>query len=197
MSENKPPIVEIQQPYQVLPPGEPGYSCVCRIFPSPSTTGNSWPSWGRRDRAKALSSTSLPASTRPIPASSGWVESTLPHYRRRNWPRWRATNVGFIFQFYNLMPVLDRLRKRGTPPAPDRPFPERAARARASGPRHGQPGRPDGSLPIAAFRWPAAAGGHRPGRHYRSDDPGGGRADRRSGPDLCGGHPVTHGPAGA
>ena len=34
---------------------------------------------------------------------------------------WRSRNVGFIFQFYNLIPVLNGARERGTAAAADRP----------------------------------------------------------------------------
>ena len=41
--------------------------------------------------------------------------------------RWRANNVGFIFQTYNLIPVLDRLRERGAAAPPDPSVAEEAA----------------------------------------------------------------------
>ena len=43
-------------------------------------------------------------------ADAGEIAIAGPAHRRAvaraNSPRWRAANIGFIFQFYNLMPML-------------------------------------------------------------------------------------------
>ena len=47
--------------------------------------------------------------------------------------RWRANNVGFIFQTYNLIPVLDRVRERRAAALAHAPFAAQAARERDDG----------------------------------------------------------------
>ena len=97
---------------------------------------------------------------------------------------WRAGNVGFIFQFYNLMPVLTAYRKRGTAASAD-PLSRRERREHVETVLRCSSGWPTGwTITPRAFRRPAAAGRHRAGRRDRPGDPGGGRADRRSGPRL-------------
>ena len=97
---------------------------------------------------------------------------------------WRATNVGFIFQFYNLIPVLTAfenvelpLQLTGLSRSERREHVEMALRVVNLS-------APDGPLPLAALRRRAAARGHCPGRRDGPHDPGGRRAHGGSGPRL-------------
>ena len=86
----------------------------------------------------------------------------------------RRDKVGFVFQFFNLLPVLDARGEH--PPAAEarRPRP-RPAPARPAG-RRGRPRRPARPPPGRALRRPAAAGRDRPGADQRA----GGRLRRRA-----------------
>jgi len=93
---------------------------------------------------------------------------------------WRAAHVGFVFQFYNLMPVLTAFENIELPlllaPLSRR---ERRERVNVALALVG-PDRPRRPSPRRAVRRPAAAGCNRPRAHHRSDAYRRRRADRRS-----------------
>ena len=92
---------------------------------------------------------------------------------------WRSHNVGFIFQFYNLIPVLSATENVELPLLLTSLAKRGAARARAHRPQGGGAGRPGPPLSAAALGRPGAAGGHRPGHRGRPQGPGGRRAHGR------------------
>jgi ABC-type lipoprotein export system ATPase subunit len=73
---------------------------------------------------------------------------------------WRAAHVGFIFQFYNLIPVLTAFENVELPLVLTDP-PAGSAGTRADGAAAGQPRGSHGPPSAPALRRPAAAGGHR------------------------------------
>lgn len=94
--------------------------------------------------------------------------------------RWRAANVGFIFQFYNLLPMRCA-RDNVELPLLLTELPARTHRARAGGPR-----RPRQSPSPRTLRWPGTAGGDRTrggGRLLVCDEPTG-DLDRQTADDI-------------
>jgi putative ABC transport system ATP-binding protein len=86
---------------------------------------------------------------------------------------WRASNVGFIFQFYNLMPVLDAFENVELPLLlTSLGKRDRRERVETALSLVGLSDRME-HYPERAFRRPAAARGHRARAHHRS------HADRR------------------
>ena len=99
--------------------------------------------------------------------------------------RWRARHIGFVFQFYNLLPVLSGREKRRAAAAARLASRDRRASASGRAPRWSWSAWPialDATMPSPAFRRARAAGRHRPGDRQRSDAVAVRRADRRSRP---------------
>ena len=86
---------------------------------------------------------------------------------------WRSRNVGFIFQFYNLIPVLTALENVELPLILT-PLAKKARRAHAEmALARRRPGGAHASLSAPTLRRPGTAGGDRPRHRHRSGDPGG------------------------
>ena len=81
-------------------------STPCAASRSTSRPLSSRPSWGPRVPASRRSCTSSPASTRPTSGevSVAGVDVTALDDARS--PRLRRDHIGFIFQFFNLLPML-------------------------------------------------------------------------------------------
>ena len=85
--------------------------------------------------------------------------SEVSRYNARQLTEYRRRDIGFVFQFYNLVPKPDGSGERGAggPDLPATPWtPQEVLAGRG-------PGRPDEQLPGPALRRRAAAGGHRAG----------------------------------
>ncbi len=74
-------------------------------------------------------------------ACCAWAGSTSRKLSEAALADWRAANVGFIFQFYNLMPVLTAFENIELPLMLTQTHAQGAARARRAGARDGQPRR--------------------------------------------------------
>ena len=84
---------------------------------------------------------------------------------------WRGLHVGFIFQFYNLIPVLTAYENIELPlllsdlsKKERRQHVEKALQI-------GEPHRQERSFPFRTLGWPAAEGSHRACSRHRPDDP--------------------------
>jgi putative ABC transport system ATP-binding protein len=101
---------------------------------------------------------------------------------------WRSANVGFIFQFYNLMPVLTAFDNVVELPLPHAPHAPRSARACADRARARRSYRPNGSPPERARGQQQRVGSR--GRHHRptivvADEPTG-DLDRATAEEILG-----------
>ena len=102
----------------------------------------------------------------------------------------RLRKIGFVFQAYNLIPVLTRARERRVHSAAAGCRSRGAARACSGGTRFPGPRRHERASPGRAFRWPTATRGHRPGH---SDQPGTVAGRRADGQPGLGDHQGSHG----
>ena len=64
------------------------------------------PSWGPPDRARRRCSTCSAASIAPDAGEIEIAGRRIDRLSEGDLARWRAANIGFVFQFYNLMPML-------------------------------------------------------------------------------------------
>ena len=95
---------------------------------------------------------------------SGSIEvggKDITRLRESDLANWRAAHVGFIFQFYNLMPVLTALENVELPLSLK------------------SMGRSRQTSALRTLGWAAAARGDRKGNCHRPDAPGGRRTNRR------------------
>jgi len=97
--------------------------------------------------------------------------------------RLAGRHVGFIFQMYNLIPVLTGVPERRAPAPPHEALEGGATDARRDGPLRRRARRPNEALPSPALRRTGAAGRHRPGDRRRPDVSSLRRADRGSRPE--------------
>ena len=119
------------------------------------------------------------ASTSPPRATWSWPGPTSAASTRRASPTFRSHNVGFIFQFYNLIPVLNATENVELPLLLTQPLEVGASRARAHGPEGRRPRRPRRPLPAPALGRPGAACRDRAGDRHRPEGDRRRRADGR------------------
>ncbi len=81
----------------------------------------------------------------------------VTHMSASNLTQWRARHVGFIFQMYNLIPVLNAFQNVELPLLLTKLSKSRASHARRDGALDCWTGRPHASLPAATFRRTGAA----------------------------------------
>ena len=140
-----------------------------------STKGSSSCCWDRRVPASRRCSTSSAASTCRPAARCCYRDIDLTRADEAALTAYRRRHVGFVFQFYNLIPSLTARRtSRSSPRSSDAPMPPRG-RARA-----GQARRTARSLSGAAVRRRAAARRHRPRHRQAAVGAAVRRADRRA-----------------
>ena len=87
-------------------------STRCAVSTSPSQRARWSRSWGRAAAARRRCSTASPASTQSTRGEVLIEGTPLSHMSDRERTDYRARRMGFVFQFYNLMPVLTRGRER-------------------------------------------------------------------------------------
>ena len=149
-----------------------------------SDRASSWPSWGPAGPGKTTLLNLLGGLDAPTAGTVTVDGDEITHMSGKKLASWRARHVGFIFQMYNLIPVLTAFQNVELPllltklsKAQRRQHVETALTL--VGLR-----RPDEALPAAALRRPGAAGGHRPRHRHRPDVSALRRADRRPRPQV-------------
>ena len=85
--------------------------------------------------------------------------------------KWRSGNIGFIFQFYNLLPVLTAARNVALAAVAHLAAGVAAQAACEHGPATGGSGRARVALPARTVRGSGTARGHRPRHRVRSAHP--------------------------
>ena len=135
--------------------------------------------WGQAGAARAPCWRSSARSTSRPPAATSWPGPTRSRSARSELARFRAANVGFVFQEHYLLPqctvlenVLTPLLADGAATSDDADRAVRAARPR-------RPRRAAHAPARAALRRGAPAGGDRPGADPRPVAAAGRRTDRR------------------
>ena len=105
--------------------------------------------------------------------------ATSRPWRQTELARWRSSTIGFIFQLYNLLPVLTAFENVELPLLLTNLQEGRAEEARRDGALDRRTLGPHGPLSPAALGRTGAARRDRAGHRVRSEDPRGRRAHRR------------------
>ena len=166
----------------------------CRASTSTWTRATSWPSWARAAPGKTTLLNLLGGLDVPSRGSITVAGDEITHLSGSKLTHWRARHVGFIFQMYNLIPVLSAFRNVELPLLLT---PLSRGGAQAAGGDRAQargPAGPRGPQAAGALGRAAAAGGHRPRHRGRPHLPALRRAHGRPRPQERRRHP---GPPGA
>ena len=110
----------------------------------------------------------------------------ITHMSSGKLTEWRARHVGFVFQMYNLVPVLTAYQNVELPLLLTRLSRSARRAARGSGAGHRGACRPRAPLSPPALRRAGAARGHRPRHRFRPHVSALRRAHRRPGPQERG-----------
>ena len=164
---------------QDLPDRQPGGAGPARRLAGRAAAATWSRSWGRPAAARRRCSTASAASTRSTAASSGSTASTSASSRTTSKSGYRARSMGFVFQFYNLLPVLSAVENVELPLLVSG-VPAKEARERAMHALELVHLRRLGDAPAgAALRRSAPARDHRPRPGQQAGHRLGRRADRR------------------
>ena len=135
-------------------------------------------SWDRRGRGSPRCSISWPVSTSRRAGTVRVAGAEVSSMSAAQLAAWRARTIGFVFQSYNLLPVLTARAERRASAAAHEPEQEGSRRADRDRPRRRGAVRPDGPLSAPALRRAGAACRHRARHRRRSDAHPARRADR-------------------